>query len=110
MPLRHAVEACPPQELDLESGTGIPYLKMEDDAFEWDDAKAAENWRCHGVSFQQGAKHCATHSRSNGSTIVRTTLRSVSTCLEWGERNSARHIHGAWRAKSDHLGSESNEA
>ena len=56
MPLRHAVEACPPQELDLESGTGIPYLKMEDDAFEWDDAKAAENWRRHGVSFQQGAK------------------------------------------------------
>jgi uncharacterized protein len=29
---------------------------MEDDAFEWDDAKAAENWRRHGVSFQQGAK------------------------------------------------------
>jgi uncharacterized DUF497 family protein len=56
MPLRHAVEACPPQELDLESGTGIPYLKMEDDAFEWDDAKAAENWCRHGVSFQQGAK------------------------------------------------------
>jgi hypothetical protein len=23
---------------------------------EWDDAKAAENWRRHGVTFQQGAK------------------------------------------------------
>jgi uncharacterized protein len=29
---------------------------MDDDALEWDDAKAAENWRRHGVSFQQGAK------------------------------------------------------
>jgi hypothetical protein len=27
-----------------------------DDALEWDDAKAAENWRRHGVTFQQGAK------------------------------------------------------
>jgi uncharacterized DUF497 family protein len=29
---------------------------MNDDALEWDDAKAAENWRRHGVAFQQGAK------------------------------------------------------
>lgn len=26
---------------------------MQDDAFEWDDAKAARNWRDHGVSFEQ---------------------------------------------------------
>jgi hypothetical protein len=29
---------------------------MDDNALEWDDAKAAENWRRHGVTFQQGAK------------------------------------------------------
>jgi uncharacterized DUF497 family protein len=29
---------------------------MNDDALEWDDAKAAENWRRHGVNFQQAAK------------------------------------------------------
>ncbi len=29
---------------------------MDNDALEWDDAKAAENWRRHGVTFQQGAK------------------------------------------------------
>jgi uncharacterized protein len=28
---------------------------MNDDTFEWDDAKAAENRRRHGVSFPQGA-------------------------------------------------------
>jgi hypothetical protein len=27
-----------------------------DDALNWDDAKAAENSRRHGLSFQQGAK------------------------------------------------------
>ncbi len=25
---------------------------MRDNAFEWDDAKAARNWRDHGVSFE----------------------------------------------------------
>jgi uncharacterized DUF497 family protein len=29
---------------------------MRDDLFEWDDDKAAENWRRHGVSFVQGAE------------------------------------------------------
>lgn len=29
---------------------------MIDEAFEWGDAKAAENWRRHGVTFQQGAE------------------------------------------------------
>jgi uncharacterized protein len=29
---------------------------MPDDAFEWDGDKAAENWRRHGVSFQQAVK------------------------------------------------------
>jgi uncharacterized DUF497 family protein len=29
---------------------------MQDDAFEWDDAKAALNWRDHGVSFHDAIK------------------------------------------------------
>jgi uncharacterized protein len=28
---------------------------MQDDPFVWDSAKAAENWRRHGVTFDQGA-------------------------------------------------------
>ncbi len=31
-------------------------ILVGDDALEWNDAKAAENWRRHGVTFQQGAK------------------------------------------------------
>ena len=27
-------------------------------AFEWDDVKAAANWRDHGVSFEQAARAC----------------------------------------------------
>jgi uncharacterized DUF497 family protein len=34
----------------------ISHTYMNDAALEWDDAKAAENWRRHGVTFQQGAK------------------------------------------------------
>jgi hypothetical protein len=29
---------------------------MQDEEFEWDDAKAAENWRRHGVTMRQGAE------------------------------------------------------
>ena len=29
---------------------------MRDDEFEWDDAKAAANWRDHGVSFHHAIK------------------------------------------------------
>lgn len=29
---------------------------MYNDALEWDEGKAVENWRHHGVSFQQGAR------------------------------------------------------
>jgi hypothetical protein len=29
---------------------------MLDDAFEWDDDKAAANWRDHGVTFDQAVK------------------------------------------------------
>jgi uncharacterized DUF497 family protein len=29
---------------------------MNDDAFEWDDVKGAENWHRHGVTFPQGAE------------------------------------------------------
>ncbi len=29
---------------------------MNEDAFEWDDDKAAANWRAHGVAFHQAVK------------------------------------------------------
>ncbi len=29
---------------------------MQDDEFEWDDTKAAANWRDHGVAFHQAIK------------------------------------------------------
>jgi uncharacterized DUF497 family protein len=29
---------------------------MHDETFEWDEDKAAENWRRHGVTFWQGAE------------------------------------------------------
>jgi uncharacterized protein len=29
---------------------------MKEDAFEWDDDKAAANWRAHGVAFLQAVK------------------------------------------------------
>jgi uncharacterized protein len=29
---------------------------MNDEAFEWDDARVAKNWRRHGVTFRQGAE------------------------------------------------------
>jgi uncharacterized protein len=29
---------------------------MSDDAYDWDDAKAAANWRNHGVTFYQAIK------------------------------------------------------
>ncbi len=31
-------------------------ISMDDDAFEWDDDKAAANWRDHGVTFYQAIK------------------------------------------------------
>lgn len=29
---------------------------MQDEEFEWDDAKATENWRRHGVTLRQGGE------------------------------------------------------
>jgi uncharacterized protein len=29
---------------------------MTDNAFEWDQAKAAENYRTHGITFEQGTR------------------------------------------------------
>lgn len=34
----------------VDKNTATQYV-MQDDAFEWDDGKAALNWRNHGVSF-----------------------------------------------------------
>jgi uncharacterized protein len=32
---------------------------MQDENFEWDDEKAAENWRAHGVAFDKAVKALA---------------------------------------------------
>jgi uncharacterized protein len=32
---------------------------MQDESFEWDDDKAAENWRAHGVAFDKAVKALA---------------------------------------------------
>jgi hypothetical protein len=37
--------------LTLVSTTDYPYF-VQDDRFEWDDDKAAQNWRDHAVSFE----------------------------------------------------------
>lgn len=34
---------------------------MQDDLFEWDDAKAEINWRDHGVAFHEAAKAFIDH-------------------------------------------------
>ena len=37
--------------------TDIPYImRSRDDAFEWDAEKAADNWRDHGVTFDDAIK------------------------------------------------------
>ena len=35
----------------VDAATGSQYM-MQDDAFEWDNEKAASNWRDHGVTFE----------------------------------------------------------
>jgi len=37
--------------LTLDFGTAKPYI-MNDDEFEWDDAKAASNFAKHGITFE----------------------------------------------------------
>lgn len=53
--------------------------------FEWDDAKAAENSRKHGVSFELAAKAFRDPfgMEWNGSMIVKTTVRSEPSSWEW---------------------------
>lgn len=34
---------------------------MQDDLFEWDDAKAETNWRDHGVAFHNAVEACHDH-------------------------------------------------
>jgi len=38
----------------LTNTTGIPYMK--DECFEWDDVKAAVNWRNYGVSYEMALR------------------------------------------------------
>jgi hypothetical protein len=39
----------------FDKSTDNQYITKED-AFEWDDDKAAANWRAHGVTFHQAVK------------------------------------------------------
>ena len=55
---------------------------MNDDVLEWDDAKAAENWRCHGVAFQQGAKALRDPFAVEWIDDREDYARSVSACSE----------------------------
>jgi uncharacterized DUF497 family protein len=40
-----------PRRTALDQTTGYPYI-MNNDAFQWDDAKAESNYRKHGVDFE----------------------------------------------------------
>jgi uncharacterized DUF497 family protein len=33
---------------------GKPVSSIQDETFEWDDKKAARNWRDHAISFEMG--------------------------------------------------------
>jgi hypothetical protein len=83
---------------------------MDDNALEWDNAKAAENWRRHGVAFQQGAKALRDPF----------AVEWIDDREDYGEERINllgmcegvilhRHLHGAPRANADHLGPESNK-
>jgi len=39
----------------IDKTTGMPYIMIESH-FEWNDEKAAANWRNHGVTFAQAAR------------------------------------------------------
>jgi uncharacterized DUF497 family protein len=49
------------------------------ESFEWDEAKAAENYVKHGVSFETAIRSSGIPLVSNGWMIARTTAKSVSS-------------------------------
>jgi uncharacterized protein len=65
--------------------TVLVFRTHSNDALEWDDAKSRENWRRHGVSFQQGAKALRDAFAVEWIDDRGTTARSASTCLEYAE-------------------------
>jgi len=44
-----------PCRSNIDKTTGMPYIVTENN-FEWNDEKAAANWRGHGVTFVQATK------------------------------------------------------
>jgi hypothetical protein len=65
----------------LAEYAGNPYY-MQDEEFEWDDGKAADNLRDHGIAFDKAVKAFADPFwGSNGSTTARVTARSVGIYL-----------------------------
>lgn len=75
---------------------------MSDDALEWDDAKAAEIWRRHGVSFQQDAKALrdpfAVEWIDDRENYGEERINVLGMC------DGVYHPHRAWRTDMDHLG------
>ena len=53
---------------------------MHDDAFEWEEAKAAKNYAAHGVSFEAARGVSKTLLALNGSiTVSRTAKTGLSS-------------------------------
>ena len=57
----------------------ITSISMDDDAFEWDDDKAAANWRDHGVTFYQAIKTFR-DPFAIGSMTAQTMAKNGSIC------------------------------
>jgi uncharacterized DUF497 family protein len=51
------------------------------DRFEWDNNKAASNWRSHGVTFDQAVVAISDPFASNGLLIARRMAKSASISL-----------------------------
>jgi uncharacterized DUF497 family protein len=58
---------------------------MKDGIFEWDDAKAAKNWRARGVSFEMARDVFKDISRSNGSIAYMAAGRSDLRLSAWSK-------------------------
>lgn len=79
---------------------------MRDDRFEWDDAKAASNWRDHGITFDMASQvfddgHAEELPDPDPDEDRYVTVGLVSgrhLTVVWTERGSRRRIISAWRS------------
>jgi uncharacterized DUF497 family protein len=56
---------------------------MNDDEFEWDDLKAADNYAKHGVSFEAARDAFKIHSPLNESMTAKRMARIATPSLLW---------------------------